>query len=113
MTGNPKDWCGHQTSDLVAARGQPTRIIHQTDGEIWEYVNEGDFIVPKGSHMVFNMGGFGNSSAFAGGGGFVSEKNDQHKSHYVVINRFEVKNGIIKKWYGERDVDGRMIWHGH
>jgi len=55
MTGNPKDWRRHPTSDLVTACGQPTRILQQSDGEVWQYIGEWEAEVPKGSHMLFDM----------------------------------------------------------
>lgn len=113
LTGNPKDWRGHPTSDLVAAHGQPTRVLHQSDGDIWQYVQERDAVVPKGSHAAFNMLGFSGSgsSAMGGGGGF--ENHEQYTAHLVRTDNFAVKDGIIKRWYGETDENGQMVWHGH
>lgn len=113
MTGNPKDWRGHPTADLVAVCGQPTRILHQSDGEVWQYVEESDAVVPKGSHMSFNMRGFssGGNSAAGAGGGF--ESHDQYAAHFVRTDNFEVKKGIIKKWYGQTQENGQVVWKGH
>lgn len=113
MTGNPKDWRRHPTSDLVTACGQPTRILQQSDGEVWQYIGEWEAEVPKGSHMLFDMRGFStaNSSVSGAGGGF--ESHDQYKAHYKRIDNFAVKKGIIMKWYGEIDENGQAIrqWH--
>jgi len=113
MTGNPKDWRGHPTSDLVTASGQPTRVLQQSDGEVWQYIKQWDAEVPKGSHMSFNMQGFStaNSSVSGAGGGF--ESHEQYKAHYVRIDSFAVKKGIITKWYGEIDENDQAIrkWH--
>jgi hypothetical protein len=113
MTGNPKDWRGHPTADLIAACGQPAHIFNQSDGEIWQYVNERDAIVPKGSHMAFNMRGFsdGYGSANGAAGGF--ESHDQYTAHFKRTDNFEIKDGIIKRWYGEIDQNGQIIWKGH
>jgi hypothetical protein len=113
LTGNPKDWRGHPTSDLVTVGGQPTRIIKQSDGEIWQYVKEWDAVVPKGSHASFNMRGFGDngSSAVGGGGGFSSH--EQYNAHFVRTDNFAVRNGIIRKWYGEIDENGQVVLQRH
>jgi hypothetical protein len=113
MTGNPKDWRGHPTTDLVTAHGQPTHILQQSDGEVWQYVQEWDAVVPKGSHASFSMGGFGNSggSALAGGGGI--ESHEQYNAHYIRTDNFQIKDGIIKKWYGEIDQNGSVVWKRH
>lgn len=113
MTGNPKDWRGHPTSDLVTVGGQPTRIIKQSDGEIWQYVKEWDAVVPKGSRALFNMGGFssGGNSAASGGGGF--ESHEQYSAHFKRTDNFEVKKGIIEKWYGQMEENGQVVWQRH
>ena len=45
------------------------------------------------------------------GGGF--ESHDQYTAHLVRTDNFAVKDGIIKRWYGETDENGQMVWHGH
>ena len=113
LTGNPKDWRDHPTTDLVTVWGQPTRIINQSDGEIWQYIQESDAVIPKGSHASFNMGGFSGSgsSALGGGGGFSSH--EQYNAHIVKINNFAVRNGIIKKWYGEIRENDQVVLKEH
>ena len=113
MTGNPKDWRGHPTADLVTAWGQPTHTLNQSDGEIWQYVKEWDAVVPKGSHASFSMGGFGNNSSSAFGGGGGSSSHEQYNAHYVRTDNFAVRNGIIRNWYGEMDENGQVVLKQH
>jgi hypothetical protein len=147
MTGEPHDWVGHLASDLKAAMGEPTRVIHQSNyqdndpaiaklfegksgkSEIWEYVQTGDAISPKESDTKFRFGGFGGSTTtansygntavsnthggFGGGGGIKTTESPEHMSHFVNLTRFEVRNGIIVKWFQSRTVDGLVLWTHH
>lgn len=113
LTGNTKDWRGHPTADLIMIWGQPTRILNQSDGEIWQYVKEWDAVIPKGSHGSFNMQEMGDSSGSIAGGGGGFSSHEQYNAHFVRIDNFAVVNGIIGKWYGELDENDAVIFKRH
>jgi hypothetical protein len=131
MTGEPHDWVGHLASDLKAAMGEPTRIIHQSnyqdndpaisklfeaksgESEIWEYVQTGDAVSPKESSTAFNMHGADSNLGFGAHGGINTTESPAHQSHYENIWRYEIKNGKVVKWYAARLVDGKTVWSQH
>jgi hypothetical protein len=113
MTGNPKDWIGHSTTDLANAIGQPTRTLAQAEGEIWEYTKEYDRDIPKGSHSAFSMGTFGGNNSFVSRAGFASNSNEEHVGHFVDTFRAEVRDGVIKKVYASEFVDGQRVYEVH
>ena len=134
MTGEAHDWVGHKESDLIAAIGPPTRTIHQSDysnndtaiaklfegkpaGEIefLEYIETGDAMAPKESNTLFGMRGSsgGTGGLFGAHGGVSTTETPAHQSTYVNLTRFEVKNGVIVKWFQSRSVDGVVQWTRH
>ena len=131
MTGEPHDWVGHLASDLRAAMGEPTRIIHQSnyqendpaiaklfepksgDVEIWEYRTEGETVSPKQSDTGFNRHGADSALGFGAHGGINTTETPAHQSHYENIWRYEIQNGKVVKWYAARLLDGKTVWSQH
>jgi hypothetical protein len=133
MTGEAHDWVGHKMTDLVAALGQPTRTIHQSDynaddpaiarafegkpkGEIiiLEYVDTGDAMSPNQGHISFGMHGTDSpNGGFGAHGGINTSETPAHESTYVNITRFEVRDGIVIKWFQSHSVDGVVQWAHH
>ena len=107
VTGKPQDWMGHPASDLRASQGEPTKIVHQSNGdEVWEYVNSRGYIVPKGESMSAGLGG--------GVGGFSMEKRPEDRpAEEINLSRFKIRNGKVVEWYASRSVNGRVVWQDH
>jgi len=131
MTGEAHDWVGHSMTDLVAAMGPPTRTVHQSDynasdpaiarafegkpsGEILilEYIDTGNTMSPKSEHISFGMQGRP-GSLFGANGGVNTTDTPAHESTYQNVTRFEVRKGIIVKWYQSHSVDGAVQWERH
>ena len=113
MSGKPQDWVGHQATELRGAMGEPARIIPSANGaEIWEFVKDKDYVVPKGENMSFGFGGLG--GPHGGAGAFSMEKRpDDQAAHETKLFRFKIKNGVVSEWYANRVVNGRMVWEDH
>jgi len=110
MSGKAQDWVGHDASELRQAWGEPERIIPNRGGEVWQYVNKGDFVSPEHSSTQFGVGRvpFGGIS-----GGADTVKDREHASQYENKFRFFIKDGKVKKWFESRSVDGRTVWEDH
>ncbi len=134
MTGEAHDWVGHKESDLIAAIGPPMRIIKQSDYsesdpavaklfegkpiggiEILEYSDTGNMTSGKESNISFGMHGAtgGPGGLFGAHGGVNTTETPEHQSTYLNITRFEVRNGLIVKWFQSHSVDGVVRWIHH
>ena len=110
MTGHARDWKGHPSSDLQAIMGVPTRIVPRPNGaEVWEYVQEGEFVAPKEKDTGFSLGGARGFGSFGASGGITTTETGERQSHYRNLWRYGVKNGKITDFYAERSVDGKVV----
>lgn len=113
MSGKPQDWVGHQSSQLRATMGEPNKVIASTKGaEIWEYVKDKDYVIPRGENMSLGFRGLG--GPYGGSGGFSMDKRpDDRQTHEEQLFRFKIKNGKVTEWYANRTVNGQVVWEDH
>lgn len=114
MTGHMQDWKGHQASELKTAYGEPKRIIPRPGGaELWEYVQEGDFVSPKEKDTGFSFGGSHGFGSFGAAGGLKETETGQHPDHYILTFRYSIKNGKVTDFFGTREENGRVVHSEH
>ncbi len=113
ITGKPQHWMGRSVTELRTSLGEPTRVIPQENGELWEYKETGEFVAPARDSTSFRAGGYAGGPAFGMSGNTTTVRQGERLSQYENVTRFLIRDGKVRRWSAARIVDGETVWSDH